>query len=280
MPHGAAASFCYCVVASLLVAAGLFQVHRAKSQGLDEVEAGLSAKRLLNLNELGAREELIPALTPFFPKSRERDAAARDIYYLTGSLSNVGGIAQRKLLTGEQFRQLKPLLVVRRPAQFQRAFYLWCGIFLGAFWLVHLYWSLRGFRGDQTVSAGAAGAQRHRADPDGEPARSGARQHAVRGFRAGRGGRRGAAGCAQRVQLRTAHRQVEFRAAAGQLRALRAAGAVRFRSRRQRRQGEPVRLPTGGDHPRAAGVLPGGILRAMLGCAAARAREPARRWPR
>ncbi len=149
MPRGAGASFCLLVVASLLVAAGLFQVHRAKSQGLGEVEAGLSAKRLLNLNELGAREELIPALTPFFPKSRERDAAARDIYYLTGSLSNVGGIAHRKLLTGEQFRQLKPLLVVRRPEQFQRAFYLWCGIFLGAFWLVHLYWSLRGFRGDQ-----------------------------------------------------------------------------------------------------------------------------------
>src|SRR6185369_11543869 len=51
--------------------------------------------------------------------------------------------------TGEQFRQLKPLLVVRRPAQFQRAFYLWCGIFLGAFWLVHIFWSLRGFQGDQ-----------------------------------------------------------------------------------------------------------------------------------
>ena len=90
-----------------------------------------------------------PALAPFFPKTRERDAAARDIYYLTGSLSNVGGIAHKKLLTGEQFRQLKPLLVVRRPAQFQRAFYLWCGIFLGAFWLVHIFWSLRGFQGDQ-----------------------------------------------------------------------------------------------------------------------------------
>ena len=112
--------FLLLVVASLLVAAGLYQVHQAKSQGLPEVEAGLTAKRLLNLNELGAREELFPALAPFFPKTRERDAAARDIYYLTGSLSNVGGIAHKKLLTGEQFRQLKPLLVVRRPAQFQR----------------------------------------------------------------------------------------------------------------------------------------------------------------
>ena len=143
--------FLFTVVASLLVAAGLFQVHKAKSEGLGEVEAGLTAKRLLNLNELGAREELIPALTPFFPNSRERDAAARDIYYLTGSLPNVGGIAHKKLLTSEQFRQLKPLMVVRQPAQFQRAFYLWCGVFFGAFWGVHVWWSLRGFRGDQLL---------------------------------------------------------------------------------------------------------------------------------
>ena len=143
--------FLFTVVASVLVAAGLFQVHKAKSEGLGEVEAGLTAKRLLNLNELGAREELIPALTPFFPNSRERDAAARDIYYLTGSLPNVGGIAHKKLLTSEQFRQLKPLMVVRQPAQFQRAFYLWCGIFFGAFWGVHVWWSLRGFRGDQLL---------------------------------------------------------------------------------------------------------------------------------
>src|ERR1039457_5799998 len=143
--------FLFTVVASLLVAAGLFQVHKAKSEGLGEVEAGLTAKRLLNLNELGAREELIPALTPFFPNSREREAAARDIYYLTGSLPNVGGIAHKKLLTSEQFRQLKPLMVVRQPAQFQHAFYLWCGVFFGAFWGVHVWWSLRGFRGDQLL---------------------------------------------------------------------------------------------------------------------------------
>src|ERR1035438_10279212 len=81
--------FLLTVVASLLVATGLYQVHQAKSEGLAEVEAGLSAKRLLNLNELAGREELIPALTPFFPNSRERDVAAREIYYLTGTLGNV-----------------------------------------------------------------------------------------------------------------------------------------------------------------------------------------------
>ncbi|MEO8368531.1 MAG: FtsW/RodA/SpoVE family cell cycle protein [Candidatus Solibacter sp.] len=140
--------FMLLAAATLLVALGLNQVHKAKSEGLAEVDAGLTAKRLLNLNALGGREELLPALTPYFPKTRERDVAAREIYYLNGTLSNVGGIAYKKLLTGEQFRQLKPLFVVRNPAQFQRAFYMWCGIFLGAFWLVHIFWSLRGFAGD------------------------------------------------------------------------------------------------------------------------------------
>ena len=59
----------FTLVASLLVAAGLYQVHRAKSEGLAEVEAGLTAKRLLNLNDLGAREELLPALAPLFPNA-------------------------------------------------------------------------------------------------------------------------------------------------------------------------------------------------------------------
>ncbi|MCU1232597.1 MAG: penicillin-binding protein transpeptidase [Candidatus Solibacter sp.] len=140
----------YLLIATVFVCAGLYQVHRAKSEGLAEVDTGLTAKRLLNLNALGSREELLPALSPYFPKLHDRDTAAREIYYLTGSLSNVGGIAHKKLLTNEQFRQLKPLLVVRRPAQFQRSFWMWCGIFLGVFWLVHLYWSVRRFTGDQT----------------------------------------------------------------------------------------------------------------------------------
>ena len=143
--------FLLTVAASLLVAGGLYQVHQAKSEGLDEVAAGLTAKRLLNLNELGGREELLPALTPVIANSAQRDVAAREIYYLTGSLSNVGGIARAKLLTSEQFRQLKPLVVVRQPAQFQHAFYLWCGAFFATFWAVHLFWCLRGFQGDQTL---------------------------------------------------------------------------------------------------------------------------------
>jgi cell division protein FtsW (lipid II flippase) len=138
------------LLAGLLVGAGLFHVHRVKTDALADVGHGLASKQLLNLNELGTREELLPALTPLFPKMRERDEAARKIYYLGGGLSNVGAIARNKILSGEQFRVLKPLFVVRRPAVFQRDFYLWSGLFFAAFLLTHLWWSVRGFRGDQT----------------------------------------------------------------------------------------------------------------------------------
>ena len=77
----------------------------------------------------------------------DRAEEAAKIYVLSGGLPNVGRI--RGLMSGEQFRQLKPLFVVRRPAQFQRAFFLWSGLFMAAFLLAHAWWSLRGFQGDQ-----------------------------------------------------------------------------------------------------------------------------------
>jgi cell division protein FtsW (lipid II flippase) len=163
------------LAASLLVGAGLYLVHRAKSQGLGEIDRGLAAKQLLNLNNLGAREELLPALT-MFPDPAEREFVARKIFYVAGGLSNVGAIARIRvtaeesehtrglarfrdrmgdrssvaLLTGDQLRALKPLFTVRRPAQFESAFRLWVFLFLAAFLLVHWWWSVRGFTGDQT----------------------------------------------------------------------------------------------------------------------------------
>jgi cell division protein FtsW (lipid II flippase) len=137
------------VAAGALVAGGLYLVHKQKSAPLAEVEAGLSSKKLLNLNDLSTREDLTPALAPLFPKVRDRENAAKAIYYLSGSLPNAGAIQHTKVLTNDQFRELKPLFVVRRPAAFERAFRLWIGIFFAAFLLVHVFWSVRGFAGDQ-----------------------------------------------------------------------------------------------------------------------------------
>jgi cell division protein FtsW (lipid II flippase) len=134
--------------AGLLVAIGLWQVYQSRSAALAEVEQGLAARKLLNLNNLTAREDLLPALS-IIPDPRDREEAARKIYYFAGALGNVGGI--RSAVSGEQFRALKPLFVVRTPARFRRAFFLWVAIFLAGFLAAHLWWSLRGFRGDQTL---------------------------------------------------------------------------------------------------------------------------------
>src|SRR5215471_10014399 len=141
--------FVLLAIAGSLVTGGLWLVHRAKSAPLTEVQAGLASKRLLNLNALGAREDLLPGLAPLFTKQREREEAARQIYYLSDKLPNVGAIMRTRLLTGEQFRRLKPQLVVRTPAAFERSFRLWVGLFFAAFLLVHVFWSIRGFAGDQ-----------------------------------------------------------------------------------------------------------------------------------
>jgi cell division protein FtsW (lipid II flippase) len=165
------------LAAALTVACGLLLAYRAKAPELDEVEHGLAGKKLLNLNSLGAREDLLPALGTLFPDAAERDLAARKIYYLSGGLANVGAVARIRvttedlgtgrglaglrgrmgareseaLLTGEQLREWKQTVVVRRPAQFRRAFFLWSLLFLAGFLLVNAWWSVRGFGGDEAL---------------------------------------------------------------------------------------------------------------------------------
>ena len=144
--------------------------------------------------------------------------------------------------------------------------------FFAAFLAVHLWWSAARFPRRRHSAAGRPAAHRRGPDPDGQPARPGARQSAVRGFRAGRG-----AGCvllarAQRARLRAPVRQAQLRAAARQLRAFGAADSVRARPGHERRQGQPVRISAGGNHPHPAGVVPGRLFRHALGRAAARAR--------
>ena len=139
------------LAAGLAVAWGLHLVYQAKSAGLAEIEQGLASKQLLNLNALAAREDLLPALGSI-ADTRARQEAARQIYYVSGGLGNVGALARiRGLFTSEQFRQLKPLFVVRRPDEFTHAFWRWAALFFAAFLLVHVWWSVRGFRGDQVL---------------------------------------------------------------------------------------------------------------------------------
>ncbi len=152
---------------SLVLLFGFYLVYKAKSRPFAAAESALAAGQLLNLNELNAREDLLPFLG-MFAVPAERQYVARRIYDASGSLPNAGALARlrvseasltaarglqsfhgrRTLLTGDQFRQLKPSFVVRRPARFRRAFLLWAAVFFAAFWAVSLWWSLRGFAGD------------------------------------------------------------------------------------------------------------------------------------
>jgi cell division protein FtsW (lipid II flippase) len=138
------------VAASLFVASGLYLVYRAKTADFPNIDQGLAAKKLVNLNNLSTREELLPVLA-MIPDARQRQEAARRIYYLSGGISNVGAVARaRGVLTGEQFRTFKPLVVVRSPAAFRQAFFLWSSLFFAGFLFANLWFSLRKFRGDET----------------------------------------------------------------------------------------------------------------------------------
>ncbi len=126
----------------VLIGIGLFLVYGSKAEALKD------EGQLLNLNTLSAREDLLPSLS-VVKDPRERQELARKIYYLSGSLPNVGAI--RRLVTGEQFRELKPLFIVRGPERFRRAFQLWVVLFFAAFLAVHAWWSVRPFAGDQLL---------------------------------------------------------------------------------------------------------------------------------
>ncbi len=158
------------LAATLLLLLGFFFVYRAKTRGFADIDTGLTARKFLNLNDLSAREDLLPYLA-IFTEPAERQFVARRIYDAAGTLPNVGAIARLRvseaevesarglksfqghhaLLTAEQFRALKPSFVVRRPTQFRRVFFLWIAIFFAAFWAVHLWWSARAFEGDHLI---------------------------------------------------------------------------------------------------------------------------------
>ena len=266
-----------------LVAAGLYLVYQAKSQRARRGRAGLAAKQLLNLNDLSAREDLLPALTPIFPDSAPSATGGSRAKSTTSPAASPTSAPSPRIA-----------LAHRRAVPPVEAAASWCaarrssarllavvGLFFAAFLLAHV-----------CSGACADSAATRRCCPAvlllsgvglilmvslRDPVRDNLlfvdfAQGVVVGCVL-------LAGCSE-LDYERLFGKLELRAAAGQLRALRAADSVRLRPRHQRRQGQPVRLSAGGDHPHSAGLLPGGLFRQPLGRAAARARDAARRWPR
>jgi cell division protein FtsW (lipid II flippase) len=141
------------LLASIVASAALMLVYRAKTEPL----AGLDPK-LLNLNALERREQLLPLLD-FAPNARERQFMATRIWEFArdGQLPNVGALARvpgrenSRLLTSSQIAQLKPRVIVRTPDAFSNAFLLWSGVWLAAFYVLHFFWRFRGFDGEQSI---------------------------------------------------------------------------------------------------------------------------------
>lgn len=145
--------------ASLLVACGLVLVAAAKTQDFAELEARLARGELLNLNTVTQPEQLMPVLQAV-PDAGERKAVADGIAEYLAShrpVPNAGVLARIRYgnLGATKFRfplgKVKPLVVVRTPREFYRAFLLWSAAYLAAFWLAHLAWRARRFRGDPAI---------------------------------------------------------------------------------------------------------------------------------
>ena len=171
--------------ASLFVATGLAQVYAAKTQNFARVEQQLRHGELVNINQVGSPEQLLPLLESF-PRHGERELVAeRTFAFLEHArpLRNAGSLAAlragadeiesdrrwdvlRKRLHEQQAQsrparrfgllplaRLKPLIVVRAPREFSAEFRRWTALYFAGFYLAAAVWQLARFRGDRAFLA-------------------------------------------------------------------------------------------------------------------------------
>src|SRR5580700_5551878 len=141
--------------ASLLVACGLAFVYIAKTQNFPDVSERLRHGDMLDLSSVSAADQLRPYLD-VFQDGGEREAAAEKTFaFLSAArpLRNVGTLArlrqQRKPLL--PIARLKPLWVVRTPAEFRREYLAWSALYLSGFYVVWMAWRARRFPGDPAI---------------------------------------------------------------------------------------------------------------------------------
>ena len=172
----------------MMVCAGLALVLLAKTSNFSELSARMERGDLLNLNAVTAPEQLWPFLQ-VFPEAPERELAAEKVFAYVQThrpLPNVGALARLRIgrqeiendprwhtlrdqlaqqLDIQQVKprqgevrvpllplaKLKPLLAVRTPRAFLLQFAAWCALYLASFYLVHIVWRRKSFRGDPAI---------------------------------------------------------------------------------------------------------------------------------
>ncbi|MBV9505729.1 MAG: FtsW/RodA/SpoVE family cell cycle protein, partial [Acidobacteriia bacterium] len=141
------AEIAWLVCASLLVAAGLISVYAAKTQGFADAQERLREGALINLTAVSNQDEL----RPLFESSPNGQELASDLFaslHPGRAAANVGAAARK--LPRRVLAQLKPLMVVRTPREFQMEFVKWTGLYFAGFYLVALIWRLARFAGDRS----------------------------------------------------------------------------------------------------------------------------------
>ena len=133
---------------SMLAGCSLAVAYRAKTHDFPAADAALNRGELLNLNAPPAAGQMERFLA-WVPEP-DRSAAAESLASFLARarpLANVGALARARI-PAIRVARLKPLAVVRTPAQYRRQFLMWAAICFAAFYAVHFLWRWRRFRGD------------------------------------------------------------------------------------------------------------------------------------
>src|SRR3974390_2239736 len=157
----ARAELAWLVYASLLVAAGLGMVFASKTQSVAEAEERLRTGGLVNLNTLASADQLLPLIAGAGLQSGDQGPGGAGQNPLAGEvfaslergrpLKNVGAVARK--LPRRLFAQIKPLMVVRTPREFQKQFIQAVALYFVGFYIAALVWRLARFQGDRSYLA-------------------------------------------------------------------------------------------------------------------------------
>jgi cell division protein FtsW (lipid II flippase) len=145
--------FAWLAAASVIVSLALWTVYSAKTREFPDEARALAHGELLDLNQVGKPEQLLPFLQVFQDEAQRESVAGKVFDYLQSHrpLPNVGALARLRssprvpLLP---FAKLKPAFVVRTPQEFQTQFLIWIALYFAAFYAVFLIWRWSAFRGD------------------------------------------------------------------------------------------------------------------------------------
>ena len=167
--------------ATILVSCGLVLVYTAKTQDFPSLQQHIDSGELVDINSAKSATEIANILLVFNDSDERAYAAERVWTFLAANrpIPNAGSLSRIRLHKADTLddsrarsiwnretehakappnsiqlfpvSKVKPFLVVRTPKEFLRTYIIWSSAYLVAFWLVHIIWRIRRFRGDPTI---------------------------------------------------------------------------------------------------------------------------------